>query len=308
MGSTASKAARAPAQGGGRLGLGGSLALSAGLHAALAGCGLLVVLGHAQRPGEEEPTSALYLAQVKQDPSWYQSASDEPSASLVAALAEEPMPQALELELPEVPKAELVPQALEAVERPLEVEPELEALPPGEVDWGSLGSESLADLRELHGGSGSAGVGRGSVAGVGPGNGGGRGAGGNGIAGVRPGLGRGNGAGPDFRPGGAQAAAAAAAASTGEDRPLALLESPRPAYPRVSLRLGEEGDVLVRIHVDEAGRVSGVDVLESSGHERLDEAARKGVRSWRFEPELRGGQPVASTFDHRIIFVIESAG
>jgi len=51
-----------------------------------------------------------------------------------------------------------------------------------------------------------------------------------------------------------------------------------------------------------------VEVLESSGFERLDQAAKSGVRSWRFEPELRAGQAVAGTFDHRIVFVIEAAG
>jgi protein TonB len=97
-------------------------------------------------------------------------------------------------------------------------------------------------------------------------------------------------------------------APQGETRALALLESPRPPYPRASLRLGEEGTVSVRIHVDAEGRVSSVDLLQSSGFERLDEAACQGVRSWRFEPELRDGKPVAGTFDHRIIFVIEKPG
>jgi protein TonB len=74
------------------------------------------------------------------------------------------------------------------------------------------------------------------------------------------------------------------------------------------LRLGEEGTVQVRIHVDTEGRVSSVDVIDSSGFERLDEAACQGVRSWRFEPELRDGKTVPGTFDHRIIFVIEKPG
>jgi TonB family protein len=298
-----------PARRGASLGLGSSLALSVGLHAGLAGCGLLVVLGHArQSPEEDSPTTAIYLARAPQDLSWYQAASQAPSESFAAAPRAEPLAKPHELELPIPPRAELVPQEVaEVPDRALEVEPALDDRPPAEIDWGRMGSESLADLRPQRVGNGSTGVG--SVAGVGTSGAGSGGAGGTGAVGVRPGLGRGRGAGPDLHPGGGSGAAVSAAtAPQGETRALALLESPRPPYPRISLRLGEEGTVTVRIHVDAEGRVSSVDVLQSSGFERLDEAACQGVRSWRFEPELRDGKAVPGTFDHRIIFVIEKPG
>jgi protein TonB len=100
------------------------------------------------------------------------------------------------------------------------------------------------------------------------------------------------------------AEAAAPPVARGEDRPPRLLEGPAPAYPRIALRLQQEGSVLLELEIDAAGRVSAVHVLESSGFERLDEAAREGVLGWRFEPALRDGAPVSERFRHRIQFVL----
>lgn len=295
-----------PARRRGKLGLGGSLALSAGIHAAVMGCGLLVVVGHAHRWAAEDPdTMAITLASVPLDPSWYQEARAPSSEPFAAARAEDAAPETLELEPPEVPVTLPVPFELE-VEPPVR---ELEQAPlsdeprASDVDWSELGSDDLADLRNARAPRGSIGA----AAGVGSAGGGIGGVPGGG--GARHGLARGPSAVPDLRPRGDAGAAAvvADASPKGDSRAPALLESPRPAYPRISLRLSEEGSVLVRIHVDADGRVSSVEVLESSGHERLDEAARAGVRSWRFEPALRDGVPVAGTYDHRIIFVIERA-
>jgi len=311
MGAAGPQPAReGPARRRGKLGLGRSLALSAGIHGALMGCGLLVVVGHAhRRAAEEADTTQLVLARVAQNPAWYQQASQPESESFAAALADEPAPERLELEAPAEPV--LAPMPL-PTETEVEV-PELEAQVASErssalaedVDWSDVGSNSLADLRDLRAPRGSVGAGAGGVTGVGASGAGAGGPGGNGR-----GLVRGPGAGPDFRPAGARGggAVSAAAEPKGESRALALLDSPRPPYPRISLRLDEEGSVLVRIHVGADGRVGAVEVLESSGFERLDEAAVAGVRAWRFEPEVRDGKAVAGTYDHRIIFVIERAG
>ena len=74
------------------------------------------------------------------------------------------------------------------------------------------------------------------------------------------------------------------------DRPAAVpsgpqpsLRNPKPVYPRISQRLGEQGVVRLRARVDEQGRVTAVQVLTSSGHARLDEAALAAVRRWSYE-------------------------
>ena len=72
----------------------------------------------------------------------------------------------------------------------------------------------------------------------------------------------------------------------------ANLGNPEPEYPALSRRLGEQGSVLLRVHVSAAGSAQEVLVQASSGFARLDEAARTSVLRWRFAPARRGGEPV----------------
>ena len=67
-----------------------------------------------------------------------------------------------------------------------------------------------------------------------------------------------------------------------------------PTYPATSRRLGEEGSVLLRVFVDEAGRPQQVLVDRSSGFPRLDEAALRAVKRWRFRPAVSGSGPVGT--------------
>lgn len=94
----------------------------------------------------------------------------------------------------------------------------------------------------------------------------------------------------------AEEAAAAASTPVTEARvDTAYLDNPRPAYPPMSRRLGEEGTVLLRVTVNAQGQVTLVAVEKSCGHERLDAAARAAVQQWRFIAARRGDTTVAST-------------
>ena len=95
------------------------------------------------------------------------------------------------------------------------------------------------------------------------------------------------------------------AGSGGDGGEVTGLVTPRPPYPRLSVRAGEEGSVLCRLHVNAKGAVTQVDVVESSGHERLDESARTTLLAWRFEPRVRDGVSVAATVLHRVTFRLE---
>ncbi len=76
-----------------------------------------------------------------------------------------------------------------------------------------------------------------------------------------------------------------------------------PPYPPISRRLGEEGTVLLRLTVATNGRVTGAQVLRSSGSARLDEAARDWVVShWRYHPATRNGAPVESSVEAAVKF------
>lgn len=71
------------------------------------------------------------------------------------------------------------------------------------------------------------------------------------------------------------------------------LDNPKPAYPPLSRRLGEQGRVVLRVHVDTRGLPGEIQLHTSSGAERLDQAALATVRRWKFVPAKRGAEPIA---------------
>lgn len=87
----------------------------------------------------------------------------------------------------------------------------------------------------------------------------------------------------------------------------AYLANPIPEYPRISRRMGEEGRVMLRVHVGADGKPLEVTIAKSSGYPRLDDVARDTVlRSWRFVPARQGDQAVAGTVRVPIDFTLDS--
>jgi protein TonB len=74
----------------------------------------------------------------------------------------------------------------------------------------------------------------------------------------------------------------------------AYLDNPAPVYPPLSRRLHETGQVLLHAHVNVEGHCDKVDIQQSSGFARLDQAALDAVRRWRFVPARQGEQTVAA--------------
>ena len=62
-------------------------------------------------------------------------------------------------------------------------------------------------------------------------------------------------------------------------------------YPSFSKRSGEQGEVVVRLIIDESGIVEDVAILRSSSFPRLDRAASEIGRRYRFKPFLVNGAP-----------------
>lgn len=94
-------------------------------------------------------------------------------------------------------------------------------------------------------------------------------------------------------------------AAAASPEPLATRSNPKPAYPELARKRGQEGLVRLLAHVDEQGKPTEISVAESSGFSLLDEAAVKAVRRWRFKPALRAGTPVRGTVLIPIEFVLK---
>lgn len=62
-------------------------------------------------------------------------------------------------------------------------------------------------------------------------------------------------------------------------------------YPSFSKRSGEQGEVIVRLIIDESGSVEEVALLRSSTYPRLDRAASEIGKRYRFKPFLVNGSP-----------------
>jgi len=83
------------------------------------------------------------------------------------------------------------------------------------------------------------------------------------------------------------------------------LRNPPPAYPAMSRRLGEQGQVMVRVLIGADGNAQQAQIARSSGFERLDKAALDAVLKWRYVPGKRGGVPETMWFNVPINFVLE---
>jgi len=83
------------------------------------------------------------------------------------------------------------------------------------------------------------------------------------------------------------------------------LNNPQPVYPRVSRRLNEQGQVVIRVFVTVDGAAQQGEIKTSSGYDRLDQEALRTVLRWRFVPGQRLGTPEAMWFNVPVNFVLE---
>jgi protein TonB len=67
------------------------------------------------------------------------------------------------------------------------------------------------------------------------------------------------------------------------------LKNPKPVYPAISRRLGEQGTVHVNVLVGVDGLAQKAEISRSSGYERLDQTALRATLGWRYVPGRRAG-------------------
>lgn len=86
----------------------------------------------------------------------------------------------------------------------------------------------------------------------------------------------------------------------------AYLNNPAPAYPLISRRQGESGKVLLLVQVTPHGTAAQVEIKQSCGFPRLDEAALEAVRKWHFVPARQGEVAVAASVVVPLSFKLNS--
>jgi protein TonB len=80
---------------------------------------------------------------------------------------------------------------------------------------------------------------------------------------------------------------------------------PKPRYPMVSRKLGEEGTVIVKGCIEENGSIRNVEIINGSGYKRLDAEAVEAVRQWMFSGSNQKRKKIISCYRIPIKFVLE---
>ena len=80
--------------------------------------------------------------------------------------------------------------------------------------------------------------------------------------------------------------------------------NPKPDYPMIAKIRGWQGEVILRVKVNESGISDAVEIERSSGFDALDESAVEAVKQWVFTPAKYGEEPIASAVIIPIVFTL----
>ena len=83
--------------------------------------------------------------------------------------------------------------------------------------------------------------------------------------------------------------------------------APAPLFPAQSRRLGEEGEVVLKVLVDVEGRPAQVLVVRSSGYARLDDAAVQAMKAALFKPYVEDGRALSVWVQTPVAFQLEQS-
>lgn len=86
---------------------------------------------------------------------------------------------------------------------------------------------------------------------------------------------------------------------------VAYLNNPKPNYPNLSRRAGEQGRVLFKVLVGTNGETESVEIAKTSGFERLDQAGLDAVKQWRFVPAKKNNQTISAYVVVPVSFSLE---
>jgi protein TonB len=101
----------------------------------------------------------------------------------------------------------------------------------------------------------------------------------------------------------------AGGSSTGELKSVSISQAqcsvPEPFYPSLARRMGESGKAAVRLFINESGTVDKVSLSQSSGIQRLDQAALEAAMKIRCRPFVESGKAIKVTAIQPYIFRLE---
>ena len=104
-------------------------------------------------------------------------------------------------------------------------------------------------------------------------------------------------------------ASSAGGSSAGELKSVSISQAqcsvPEPFYPSLARRMGEEGKTMVRLFINESGAVDKVSLSQSSGIQRLDQAALDAAMKVRCRPFVESGKAIKVTAIQPYFFRLE---
>jgi TonB family C-terminal domain len=102
-----------------------------------------------------------------------------------------------------------------------------------------------------------------------------------------------------------EGASQSSVSGAGTGQPSPLQGNPKPPYPEIARKRGQQGLVLLDVEVNERGRPTNVTVRSSSGYTLLDEAALKTIRKWQFTPAQHNGNSTSGKLLLPVEFKLE---
>jgi len=101
-----------------------------------------------------------------------------------------------------------------------------------------------------------------------------------------------------------EATASLSATPTLHDRSVYF--NPRPPYPMLSRRMGEQGAVDLKLCINKRGLVDAIHLAKSSGYQKLDQSAMETVKTWRFAALDTGTETSFNCYHLPIHFILQA--
>lgn len=74
------------------------------------------------------------------------------------------------------------------------------------------------------------------------------------------------------------------------------------SYPRWAIHQGWEGKLVLAVEILKDGSVGRTAVMQSTGRKILDEAATDSIKTWKFHPAMKNGEPALTCVQIPVVF------